>query len=158
MMGCLFSFQRRAAGEGTEGDPNIIFCNPEELRPITCKNGDNKVVASVIKFCISPVVQKCASEIQQGFINKRNFGMNIDKLDQVSRVHTFEHHATVGSPDFFEVQVSAEKYDIGMMPLIMLFDFAAAFPIVAHAWLFAVLKGIGIPRGFLNVIKKCLKM
>ena len=40
------------------------------------------------------------------------------------------------------------------LPLMVLFDYAAAFPSVAHCWLFAVLKGIKIWSGFMRAIKR----
>ena len=39
------------------------------------------------------------------------------------------------------------------IPVVLLFDFAAAFPSVAHAWMFCVLKHIRIPKGLLVAIK-----
>ena len=38
-------------------------------------------------------------------------------------------------------------------PLLAFFDFAAAFPSVAHEWLFAVLAARGCPDGFINVVR-----
>ena len=39
-------------------------------------------------------------------------------------------------------------------PVLALFDFAAAFPSVAHLWLFAVLAARGCPGGFINLIRQ----
>ena len=41
---------------------------------------------------------------------------------------------------------------LGNIPIIAFFDYAAAFPSVAHAWLFAVLAALGVPTGLLNAI------
>ena len=38
------------------------------------------------------------------------------------------------------------------MPLLLLFDFAAAFPSVAHAWIFNVLLLINMPEGLYDLI------
>ena len=39
------------------------------------------------------------------------------------------------------------------MPIAALFDYAAAFPSVSHAWLRAVLSKIQIPRGIMNAFQ-----
>ena len=39
------------------------------------------------------------------------------------------------------------------MQIMRLFDFAAAFPSVAHMWIFLVLHVIGAPLGFMNVVE-----
>ena len=59
-----------------------------------------------------------------------------------------------GSPDFHDILATAERFDIGKVPAIVLLDFAAAFPSVAHAWMFAVINAIGMPIGFRNAIGK----
>ncbi len=43
---------------------------------------------------------------------------------------------------------------IGTLPILTLFDFAAAFPSVAHLWLFMVLSALKIPNYLMNAIKK----
>ena len=42
---------------------------------------------------------------------------------------------------------------LGNIPILAFFDYAAAFPSVAHAWLLAVLQHSSVPRGFFNAIK-----
>ena len=43
---------------------------------------------------------------------------------------------------------------IGKLPLLLLFDFAAAFPSVRHAWLVFIIMQIGMPRGLQKAIKR----
>ena len=43
---------------------------------------------------------------------------------------------------------------VASVPFLTLWDFASAFPSVAHAWLFAVLKAVQLWRGFITGIKK----
>ena len=39
------------------------------------------------------------------------------------------------------------------LPLIVLFDLKAAFPSVAHDWLFLILEHSGAPQSFLNFVR-----
>ncbi len=41
-----------------------------------------------------------------------------------------------------------------LIPVLLLFDFAAAFPSVKHRWLWLVAKGIGMPKGLLTALKR----
>ena len=40
-----------------------------------------------------------------------------------------------------------------LLPVLVLFDFANAFPSVFHAWVFAVLNFVQAPLGFRNLVK-----
>ena len=46
---------------------------------------------------------------------------------------------------------------VNRMPLTLLYDFASAFPSVAHAWLFCVLEAIEIREAFLSGIPNLYK-
>jgi len=40
----------------------------------------------------------------------------------------------------------SRKGIIGLLPILVLFDFAAAFPSISHKWLKAVLKACRVPQ------------
>ena len=42
---------------------------------------------------------------------------------------------------------------VNSLPFLLLWDFASAFPSVAHAWLFSVLEAIKLWRGFITGIR-----
>ena len=50
-------------------------------------------------------------------------------------------------------RVFAIQKDTARLPLLVAWDFAAAFPSVSHDWLFRVLKHMRIPDGLMNVIR-----
>ena len=49
--------------------PGIIFRHPLDTRPLSLKQADNKLVAGVLNFCISPAIARCAGDVQTGFIH-----------------------------------------------------------------------------------------
>ena len=61
--------------------PGVVYRHPNETRPLTIKNEDNKCVAGVINWAITPVVRSCSSKLQNGFVPGRNVCNNIVKLD-----------------------------------------------------------------------------
>ena len=104
------------------------------VRPLSLKNSDNKTVAGVYNHCAAPVVARCACQIQNGFVLGRQLLQNIVNLDTFARAVTF------GDASMF-------------LPILMFFDFAAAFPSVLHRWLFKVIEKQGMPEGMRNVVK-----
>ena len=75
----------------------------------------------------------------------RNHVNNIIDLDTGGRVYSIiaasksPEHCVSPPPD--------------LLPILLFLDFAAAFPSLAHAWLFLVLRAINIPLGALRVIE-----
>ena len=53
-----------------------------------------------------------------------------------------------------EAQALAWSASCAKSAAILLFDFAAAFPSIAHQWIFYVLEHMALPQGFLNVIRQ----
>lgn len=39
------------------------------------------------------------------------------------------------------------------LPALAFWDFAAAFPSIAHAWIWIAVRGANIPKGFIHVLK-----
>jgi len=130
--------------------PGMIFRHPLETRPLSLKQSENKLVASVLNFCISPVVAKCAIDTQRGFIHERILTQNPIDLDYAGRLHAFEYFADRTSLKLIHI---ASMGMVAAIPILVLFDFAAAFPSVAHAWIFTVLRGIKLWGGYISGIK-----
>ena len=80
------------------------------------------------------VLTRGACRIQKGFIAYRQMLANVVELD--ARAHCF----ALCSPAY-------------LLPLIVLFDFSAAFPSVSHTWLFMCLEAMKFPTGFINVVR-----
>ena len=137
--------------ERTEGS---IFRHPEETRPLTLKNTDNKKVALVLNFSVSPVIERCACDLQNGFIHGRQLVQNPVDLDHSARLSSLRYASKHDEPRNFAADITIPlKGCLGLLPLLLLFDYAAAFPSVAHWWIFAVLKFAGAPTGFINAVK-----
>ena len=149
---CLFHFIPKSSNNsGDESCGNIVFRHPSELRPLTLKNADDKVVAGCANWCLSPVIEKTASQLQRGFIHGRQLLQNIVDLDFSARERSLI--ASGAEPRLpFSCDLGLSRRGIvGILPILLLFDFAAAFPSVSHKWLRAVLLAIKIPRGILNL-------
>ena len=86
---------------------------------------NSKLAASIARW---------ADETQEGFVKGRQ-GLN--------NVCTIDAHARA-----VDAKAVAENIqNVNAIPLLLLFDLAAAFPSIAHAYLFAVLEYFRMPRG-----------
>jgi hypothetical protein len=63
-----------------------VFRSPGDLRPLTLKNADNKMIAGITNWIIKPVVEQAASISQRGFVGDRQMGQNSVNLDHQSRL------------------------------------------------------------------------
>ena len=104
-------------------------------RPISLKNDDIKIISGVQNKLISDIAARCLSPLQRGFVKGRNFLYSILELDSSA------HFASVWAND-------------GDLPIMLLLDIKAAFPSLAHSWLFMVLARLGIPRGFMMLLRE----
>ena len=148
----LFLFPRKASSSNTDAQSGqVVFCHPTELRPLTLKNGDNKIIAGCANRSISPVIAKAACHIQRGFIFERQLLQNVVDLDFSCRESSLDFNARNPYWKFTEDLSLVRKGIVGMLPVLLLFDFAAAFPSVSHKWLRAVLVACKIPLGILNL-------
>jgi hypothetical protein len=71
-------------------------------------------------------------------------------LDYAGRLHAFEYFADRTSLKLIHI---ASMGMVAAIPILVLFDFAAAFPSVAHAWMFLVLRGIKLWGGYITGIE-----
>ena len=115
--------------EEIEGD---IVRGPMALRPLSLKNIDNSAFTAPTSNRVSPVLSKQYFWIQRGFILGRSMLRNTLDLDTVMRLASFR-------TDLF--------------PILVLFDFAVAFPSIFHCWLLTIIEFSGLPAGVINVIR-----
>ena len=102
----------------------------EDTRPLALVNTDNRIIASAGRLCWEPILAQYISKYQQGFLKGRSMLSNIIDIDYES----------------MRVSIKSEK---GML---VLFDFKAAFPSVAHSFLMESLSAIGMPQSALDFI------
>ena len=106
------------------------FYRGEDTRPLALVNTDNRIIASAARVAWEPLLSKYISNAQQGFLKGRQMINNIIEVDY----------------DSMTVSLKCEK---GML---VLFDFKAAFPSVAHSFLRTSLSSIGLPEHAIRLI------
>jgi hypothetical protein len=131
----------------------VVTTGATDLRPLTLKNSDNKIVAGVVNHAITPVIKHHALKIQRGFVNGRQMVQNSVELDHDMRRNALEHHSTGSSAarELGRYRVSGRLFSD--LPIGILFDFASAFPSVFQEWMLAVLLVIRVPSGILNFVR-----
>ena len=95
---------------------------------------DNKTQAGAVDFVMTPAIAKHADRQQEGFVKGQQGPNNVITIDCHSRVVDAETGAQLDLP-------------IDLTPLLDLCDFAAAFPSLAHAFIFLALKFYSVPEG-----------
>ena len=110
---------------------------PKDTRPLGLKNSDIKILASANCRAFRDVSKAKVVELQRGFTHQRNFCLNICELDLVSRVQAMEN--------IFSNEA-----------ILAFFDFAEAFPSLAHKWIVLVFTFLGFPSGFLQFLEALL--
>ena len=106
------------------------FYRGEDTRPLALVNTDNRIIASAARIAWEPLLSKYISTAQQGFLKGRQMINNIIEVDY----------------DSMTVSLKCER---GML---VLFDFKAAFPSVAHKYLRTSLAAVGLPEHALHFI------
>ena len=114
-------------------DEVLISRDATDTRPLSMKNSDNKTVGSVFNDKMKPVLSKQLCKLQRGFVPGEQLIENVLDLDTASRIHGMQSSAA-------------------LKPILALWDFAAAFPSVLHAWIFMVIRAYEFPGGAQNLI------
>ncbi len=104
-----------------------------DLRPLGRKNTDNNIVCAIWNHALRSQVARLACPLQRGLVAGRRLLQHVPDLDVAARI--------VGGP------MNAIR-----LPMLVLFDFMAAFPSVALAWIWTVLGAMGVHPGFCEVI------
>lgn len=126
-----------------EEDDKLVSRFPSETRPLTLKNDDNKIIAATFNFSAKQVLKKGACWIQRGFIPARQLVDNVVDVDSAARLYSM----------LATQEDLSDKDPVEDLPAMAFFDFQAAFPSLAHKWLFQIIGRYGFPEGFKNVIK-----
>ena len=113
-------------------DQNIIARTPGLTRPISLSNTASKFFALAINRPLAMVARVSVHPRQRGFVGGRSLTDNIIEIEGYAQSY-----------------VIAEATD----PAILLFDIKAAFPSLAHQWLFVMLGRMRVPRFITNAIK-----
>ena len=101
------------------------------------KNEDAKIVARTMDRCVRGEVAQSAHASRMEFTKGRNFVNNIVDLDSIGRIYGADPSSH--------------------LPVIALFDFAAAFPSIMHKYLWKSLKEIGLPKQIIKILKLLYK-
>ena len=95
---------------------------PDEVRPLTLLNTDNRLVASAQRHKLEPIVTRILTQHQQGFLHGRSMASNIVNTECLSMKF-------------------ALTYDD---PATILWDFQAAFPSLPHEALLHTLRHLNL--------------
>jgi exonuclease III len=114
------------------GDHLGVARTPGSTRPIAMSNSVAKVLAMAVNRSLAPIAQRTILDRQRGFVRGRSITDNILETESLAIRFVKFYSANSG---------------------IVLFDFAAAFPSLAHAWIFIVLLTMQFPTFLIDVIK-----
>ena len=133
---------------------------PSGVRPINLKNSGVKLVSVALNWTLNLVMSKRLYPAQRGFINSRNFLLNAVELDATARI--FSRHSprcirpVVASGNKWKsishdvairycesnslnkhiaLRNGDEIIEVKDIRRMVFFDFANAFPSVAHEWM-----------------------
>ena len=123
-----------AKGTADDDSSQLVKRAASDTRPLSCKNCDNKTLAGCVNAAMTPSIAKHADDQQEGFVRGRQGLNNVVTIDCLSRVA--DAKAAAG-----------DNLPIEFTPLLLLFDFAAAFPSLAHEFIFMVLQFYQAPAG-----------
>jgi endonuclease/exonuclease/phosphatase family metal-dependent hydrolase len=118
------------------GDHVGISRTPEATRPIAMSNALAKLLAMAVNRSLAPVAQQTVLDRQRGFMRGRSITDNILETESMA--------------------IRFVKFYAGNSGII-LFDFAAAFPSIAHDWIFRVLRAMALPPFLIDLIQRLYK-
>jgi len=136
-LGILCCLPKKPSGHDEDGEP---YYTPGNTRPLSIVNCDNRLIASAARIRWETPLNRWVSKHQRGFLPNRSMLANVIDVDYESMRVSLTHEAGA----------------------IILFDFEAAFPSVAHDFIFGTLRHLGLPQEALNLItalydqNKCL--
>ena len=115
-------------------DAEEVRRTAKATRPLHLKNTDNKVICAAWNYSTKRWQSQYMTPIQRGFTPTRNPVNNIPDLDAASRAFGKQRHRR-------------------LQPVAVFWDFLAAFPSLAHSFLFRVLAAMELPAIFMNLIR-----
>jgi hypothetical protein len=108
----------------------IGFHKPGEVRPLSIVNTDNRLMANAIRLRVEPLLAQAISPMQRGFLPGRSMLQNVVEVDGEMRAASLLSDSSGA----------------------VFFDFAAAFPSLAHDYMLDVLESLQIPQHIRNFI------
>jgi hypothetical protein len=108
-----------------------IIREPAAARPIDFKNTDNKVIGNICNYKISAPTAAWAHSAQTCFAKVYNFLNHVVEVDTYARI--------------------TDLVASNSLPLLVLWDFATAFPSVAHAFVLIVLTAACVSEALINL-------
>jgi ribonuclease HI len=109
---------------------------PEDTRPITVGNSDNRVLARIMVSCITPAIQEFIRPEQKLFVPGRVMTDLVVDINELYYSHLSKKH----------------QY------LLLFLDTKKAFDSIHHDYLMELLHHIGCPPWFLSVVKELLSL
>ena len=113
----------------TIGSENVFEVSA--TRPLSVVNTDNRILANALRLTITPKAETWVSPQQRGFISGRYLLANVVDID-------------------FEAMRVSLSHSRGVL---VLFDFRAAFPSLAHDYLWNVLEKLGTPPPLIRALR-----
>ena len=107
------------------------YFTPDHTRPLSVVNTDNRLLANACRMAWEAMLSPWVSAMQRGFLRGRSMLGNVLDIE-------------------WEAMRISLRTESGA---ILLFDFSAAFPSMAHEYLITVLEALGAPPSAMNVIK-----
>ena len=114
----------------TKTDTGMDVYLPSSTRPLSVVNTVNRLMASSARLRWEPRLAPWISECQRGFVRGRSLLQNVWEMEQVA------------------MRTALEQQE-GM---IMLFDFAAAFPSMANKFIEKSLRHVGLPGSAMTIV------
>ena len=113
------------------GERNVI-AREKELRPLSLSSTDAKIISKAVLVPIADVANNYIDEDQRGNVKGRLIITNVADIEAYG----------------------LEAASVSKDSAISLLDYAAAFPSLAHAWIFAVLTALGVPTNVVEAIQQ----
>ena len=104
------------------------------MRPLRLGNTDAKLLPALVHIPLAKVASENVIDIQTGIIKGRSLTSNIISIE----THAL---AATATPDIKN-------------SIMMFYDFAVAFPSIAHHWIYFVLECMRLPSPLVRVIAK----
>jgi hypothetical protein len=115
------------------GDHIGVARTPDSTRPIAMSNAVAKLMAMAINRALAPAASQTILDRQRGFVRGRSITDNILETESMA-IRFVKYYAAKSG--------------------IVLFDFAAAFPSLAHCFIFLVLLTMKFPQFLIDIIRK----
>lgn len=129
-------------------DPQLVARSPDDTRPISLSNSDSKICETALNIPLAESLEQWGDSDQRGFIGGRMIVDNVIELDTYGRIVAMQAGVASSTSESVHGKVGE------CLPALAFFDFAAAFPSVAWAYLWLCMHFAGLPRPYIRAFKK----